>query len=86
MKKSVVKPAARSKKTTGKAKSVETKKASGQKTRIGQKPWKKDAAQMPGEEEISRKAYEIYQNRISRGETGTPADDWHKAVESFKKQ
>lgn len=85
MKKSVVKPAARSKKTTGKAKSVETTKSSGRKTTVGPKPGRKTAAQLPGEDEISRKAYEIYQNRISRGETGTPADDWHKAVESLKK-
>ena len=85
MKKSVVKPAARSKKTTGKAKSIETTKASGRKTTVGRKPGRKAAAQLPGEDEISRKAYEIYQNRISRGETGTPADDWHKAVESLKK-
>lgn len=36
-------------------------------------------------EEISRKAYEIYNQRISRGETGTQTDDWHKAVELLNK-
>jgi hypothetical protein len=39
----------------------------------------------PTDEEISRKAYEIYNARISRGEHGTPAEDWHKAVELLKK-
>ncbi len=36
-------------------------------------------------EEISTKAYEIYNARISRGEPGTQADDWFKAVELLKK-
>ncbi len=85
MKKSETKPAAGSRKTAGKAKSVESKKTSARKTTVGRKPGRKAAGQMPGEDEISRKAYEIYQERISRGETGTPADDWHKAVESLKK-
>jgi len=39
----------------------------------------------PTIEEISRKAYEIYNQRISRGETGTQTDDWHKAVELLNK-
>jgi hypothetical protein len=39
----------------------------------------------PTIEEISRKAYEIYNLRISRGETGTQTDDWHKAVELLMK-
>jgi hypothetical protein len=39
----------------------------------------------PTDEEISRKAYELYNQRISRGEYGTPAEDWHKAVELLKK-
>lgn len=39
----------------------------------------------PTIEEISRKAYEIYNQRISRGETGTQTDDWHKAVELLTK-
>jgi hypothetical protein len=39
----------------------------------------------PTIEEISRKAFEIYNQRISRGETGTQADDWHKAVELLMK-
>lgn len=39
----------------------------------------------PTIEEISRKAYEIYNQRISSGETGTQTDDWHKAVELLTK-
>jgi len=39
----------------------------------------------PTIEEITRKAYEIYNQRISRGETGSQTDDWHKAVEFLKK-
>lgn len=39
----------------------------------------------PTIEEITRKAYEIYNQRISRGETGSQTDDWHKAVELLKK-
>lgn len=39
----------------------------------------------PTIEEITRKAYEIYNQRIIRGETGSQTDDWHKAVELLKK-
>ncbi len=39
----------------------------------------------PTIEEISMKAYEIYNQRISRGEKGSQTDDWHKAVELLKK-
>ena len=84
MKKSEVKPAARSKKTAGKAKSVESTKGPGRKTTIGRKPGRKAVGQIPGEDELNRKAYEIYQDRVRRGEKGTPADDWHKAIESLK--
>jgi len=33
----------------------------------------------PSEEEIRRKAEEIYYQRISRGEQGNAMDDWRKA-------
>jgi hypothetical protein len=33
----------------------------------------------PSEEEIRMKAEEIYYERISRGEHGTPESDWHEA-------
>ena len=34
---------------------------------------------IPGEEEIRKKADEIYHQRIARGEHGTALDDWNKA-------
>ena len=33
----------------------------------------------PGEEEIRKKAKEIYYERIARGEHGTAEEDWFKA-------
>jgi hypothetical protein len=36
------------------------------------------------EEEIRKKANEIYQQRINSGENGTPIDDWHKAEELLR--
>lgn len=36
---------------------------------------------VPSEEEIRLKAREIYFERISRGEHGTPEDDWREAEE-----
>jgi hypothetical protein len=38
----------------------------------------------PTEEEIRKKAEEIYHERIARGEYGTAADDWHKAEALLK--
>ncbi len=35
----------------------------------------------PTEEEIRRKAEEIYYQRVSRGEQGSATDDWRKAEE-----
>jgi len=35
----------------------------------------------PSEEEIRKKAEEIYHQRISRGEQGNAVDDWRKAEE-----
>jgi hypothetical protein len=40
----------------------------------------------PTEDEIRAKAQEIYNERISRGEYGSPADDWYKAVNALKKK
>ena len=37
----------------------------------------------PTEEEIRKKAKEIYQERIERGEHGTAVDDWIKAEQLF---
>jgi hypothetical protein len=39
---------------------------------------------IPSEEEIRKKADEIYYERIARGEHGTPIDDWHKAEELLR--
>ena len=39
---------------------------------------------LPNEEEIRKKANEIYQQRIARGEHGTAIDDWHKAEELLR--
>ena len=39
---------------------------------------------MPTEDEIREKAREIYYERISRGEHGTPEGDWHEAEELLK--
>jgi hypothetical protein len=39
---------------------------------------------VPSEEEIRKKANEIYLRRIERGEYGTATDDWRKAEELLK--
>lgn len=39
---------------------------------------------IPSEEEIRDKAREIYYERISRGEHGTPEGDWHEAEELLR--
>lgn len=39
---------------------------------------------VPNEEEIRKKAEEIYHQRIARGEDGTAVDDWHKAEELLR--
>jgi hypothetical protein len=38
----------------------------------------------PTEDEIRRKAEEIYHERIAKGEYGTAEDDWHKAEKILK--
>ncbi len=38
----------------------------------------------PTEDEIRKKAEEIYHQRIARGEHGTALDDWNKAKELLK--
>jgi len=39
---------------------------------------------VPTEDEIREKAREIYYERISRGEHGTPESDWHEAEKLLK--
>lgn len=38
----------------------------------------------PTEEEIRQKAYEVYHQRLARGESGSSWDDWNKATELLK--
>jgi len=40
----------------------------------------------PTEDDIRKKAEEIYRERIARGEYGTAEDDWHKAEKILKGQ
>jgi hypothetical protein len=39
---------------------------------------------VPTEEDIRKKAEEIYHERMARGEYGTAEDDWHKAERIIK--
>ena len=83
MKKTEVKTSGKAKKTTKAAKTVKSTvatKGTAVRTRKA-----KVVKPEPTIEEISMKAYEIYNQRISRGEKGTQTDDWHKAVELLKK-
>ena len=73
MKTSKSKTVSKPKKTSGVTKAVKRKKASGRKSVLN-------------EEEIRKKANEIYMERIARGEHGTELDDWHKAEEILKKK
>jgi hypothetical protein len=69
---------------TTKAKTIsKTKKT----TKAGEAVKKKKVAvikHIPTDEEIRNKAYEIYHQRIARGEHGNASDDWLKAVELLK--
>lgn len=83
MKKAEGKTGSKVKTTTGAVKTVRSSKETKGSEVKSRKV--KTAKPEPTIEEISRKAYEIYNQRISRGETGSQADDWHKAVELLKK-
>lgn len=58
------------------------------KTSAAAKPVKKTkitaGKYVPTENEIREKAKEIYYERISRGEHGTPESDWREAEELLK--
>jgi hypothetical protein len=83
MKKTEAKTSGKEKKTT---KAVKAVKSTGATKGTAVKSRKvKVVKPEPTIEEISMKAYEIYNQRISRGEKGTQTDDWHKAVELLKK-
>ncbi|MDY0098114.1 MAG: hypothetical protein RBR81_02835 [Bacteroidales bacterium] len=83
MKKSVAKTSNKAKKTTATVKPVRSSK--GTKGTAARSRKVTTGKAEPSEIEISRKAYEIYNERIRRGENGTPADDWHKATEILRK-
>ena len=82
-KKAAAKTSGEAKKTTKEVKTV--KSASTTKVTAVRTRKAKVVKPEPTIEEISMKAYEIYNERISRGEKGTQADDWHKAVELLMK-
>ena len=82
-KKAEVKTSGKVKKTTKAVKTVKSAGATGVTTVRTRKA--KVVKPEPTIEEISRKAYEIYNQRISRGEEGSQTDDWHKAVELLTK-
>jgi RAB protein geranylgeranyltransferase component A len=56
------------------------------KSKTVSKPKKTSGAgkNVPSEEEIREKAREIYYERISRGEKGTPEGDWKEAEELLR--
>ena len=68
---SKTKAVSKTKKTSAPGKTVKSKKVESKKS-------------IPGEEEIREKAKEIYFERISRGEYGTPESDWIKAEQLLK--
>jgi hypothetical protein len=45
---------------------------------------KKSAKSLPTEDEIRKKAQEIYNERVSKGEHGTAEEDWIKAEKFLK--
>jgi len=64
--------------TTGAA-----KKSPGAK-KTGQQPLAAERKPAPTEEEVRRKADEIYHDRIAKGIYGTAEDDWHQAENLLK--
>lgn len=83
MKKAEAKTSSRAEKTTKAVKAVKSSKET--KGTAVKSSKLKTLKPEPTIEEISTKAYEIYNARISRGENGTQTDDWHMAVELLKK-
>lgn len=70
-------------KRTSKATSGATKKSPAAK-KTGQQPRPASRKTAPTEEEIRRKAEEIYHDRIAKGIYGTAEDDWHQAEKLLK--
>jgi hypothetical protein len=71
MKTSKKETSSKPKKTSGTGKTVKSKKTTASKY-------------VPTDEEIREKAREIYYERISRGEHGTPEGDWLEAEEILR--
>lgn len=69
---------------TTKAKTISKPKKTSTTTKTTGKKKVAPAKNMPTEEEIREKAREIYYERISRGEHGTPETDWHEAEELLR--
>jgi len=69
---------------TTKTKAVSKPKKTATKAPVPKRSGTKTAKTSPTEDEIREKAKEIYYERISRGEHGTPEDDWHEAEEILK--
>jgi hypothetical protein len=70
---------------TTKTKAVSKTKKTATKAPVSKSPRTKTAKASPTEDEIREKAKEIYYERISRGEHGTPEDDWHEAEEILRR-
>ena len=71
-------------KGTRKTSSSGDKKATTVKTGAAKKPAPRSRA--ISEEDIERKAHEIYLERIAKGEPGNHESDWHKAAELLRKK
>lgn len=70
--------------TEPKKTTVKTKK--GAPAATASKPKKVTASKVePDEEAVRRKALEIYNERMSRGESGTAEEDWDRAQKALKK-
>lgn len=89
MKATKTKTAGRTKKATVAAesgsikKSVSNSKSTGSKAQVKKSTVKKSVVKKssPGEDQIRQKAYELYNQRIARGEQGSEMDDWKKAID-----
>ena len=79
MKTTKAKTAGKTKKTTRAGEKTKTTKVTARKKTTAAR-----TRSTPTEEEISQKAYEIYHQRLARGESGSDMDDWKKAVELLK--
>jgi hypothetical protein len=73
-----------SSKPKSKAKTTSKSKKPAATSKVGKTGKATAVKSIPGENEIRIKAQEIYNERIFRGEHGTPEDDWLKAERKLK--